>query len=106
MDSDARPVVNLEISVPILPDGSHRHEPMQAPPTGQYTESNKNEEVPQVRLVPFGPQRDPSLHQPREQRNAIGDVPTRMIHSIRFHMFDLTVPAHDRPFLLQVLHRY
>ena len=104
MDSDAPPVVNLEVTVPVLPTGLHRHGPMQAPATSQYSESIESEEVEQVRLVPIGLQRDPSLHQPREQ--AISDVPARMIHSIRFRVFHLTVPAHGQPFLLQVLRRY
>jgi len=104
MDSDAPPVVNLEVTVPVLPTGLHRHGPMQAPATRQYSESIESEEVEQVRLVPIGLQRDPSLHQPREQ--AISDVPARMIHSIRFRVFHLTVPAHGQPFLLQVLRRY
>jgi hypothetical protein len=104
VDSDASPVVNLEVTVPVLPAGLHRHGLIQAPATSRYSESNEGEEVEQVRLVAIGLQKDPSLHQPREQ--AIGDVPVRMIHSIRFRVFHLTVPAHGQPFLLQVLRRY
>jgi len=104
MDSDAPPVVNLEVTVPVLPTGLHRHGPMQESATSQYSESIESEEVEQVRLVPIGLQKDPSLHQPREQ--AIDDVPARMIHSILFRVFHLTVPALGQPFLLQVLRRY
>src|SRR6266699_432509 len=105
MDSDASPVVNLEVTVPVLPAGLHRHGPMQVSSTSQYSESIESDEVEQVRLVPIGLQKKgPSLHQPREQ--AIDDVPERMIHSIRFRVFHLTVPAPGQPFLLQVLRRY
>lgn len=104
MDSDPSPVVNLEVTVPVLPTGLHRHEPIQAPATGQDSESNQSEEAEQVRLI--GLQQNSSLHQPREQRTAIGDVPARMIHSIRFRVFHLTAPAQGQPFLLQVLRRY
>ncbi len=104
MDSDASPVVNLEVTVPVLPTGLHRHGPMQGSATSQYSESIESEEVEQVRLVPIGLQKGPSLHQPREQ--AISDVPARMIHSLRFRVFHLTVPALGQPFLLQVLRRY
>ena len=104
VDSDPTPVVNLEVTVPVLPTGLHRHEPIQAPVISQYSESNEGEEVEQVRLVPIGLQKDPSLHQPREQ--ALDDVPARMLHSIRYRVFHLTVPAHGQPFLLQVLRRY
>jgi len=104
MDSDAPPVVNLEVTVPVLPTGLHRHGPMQVSATSQYSESIESEEVEQVRLVPIGLQKDPSLHQPRER--TIDDVPARMIHSILFRVFHLTVPALGQPFLLQVLRRY
>src|SRR5207302_1297264 len=104
MDSDVSPVVNLEVTVPVLPTGLHRHGPMQVSATSQYSESIESEEVEQVRLVPIGLRKDLSLHQPREQ--AIDDVPERMIHSIRFRVFHLTVPAPGQPFLLQVLRRY
>src|SRR5437764_14002956 len=77
---------------------------MQESATSQYSESIESEEVEQVRLVPIGLQKDPSLHQPRER--AIDDVPARMIHSILFRVFHLTVPALGQPFLLQVLLRY
>src|SRR5439155_23043230 len=82
MDSDAPPVVNLEVTVPVLPTGLHRHGPMQAPATRQYSESIESEEVEQVRLVHVGLTRNTSLDQPREK--VISDVPTRIIHSIRF----------------------
>ncbi len=104
MDGDASPVVNLEVTVPVLPTGLHRHGPMNVSATSQYSESIESEEVEQVRLVSIGLQKNPSLHQPREQ--AIDDVPVRMIHSILFRVFHLTVPAHGQPFLLQVLRRY
>src|SRR6266700_6856855 len=91
MDSDASPVVNLEVTVPVLPTSLHRHGPMQGSATSQYSESIESEEVEQVRLVPIGLQKDPSLHQPREQD--IRYVPARMIHALRFRVFHLTVPA-------------
>lgn len=104
MDSDPSPVVNLEVTVPVLPTGLHRHEPMQAPATGQDGESNESEEAEQVRLI--GLQKNSSHHQPREQRTATSAAPLRMIHSIRFRVFHLTAPAQDQPFLLQVFRRY
>jgi hypothetical protein len=104
MDSDAPPAVNLEVTVlHTLPAGLHRHEAMQAAATGQYSENNESEEMQQVQLVPIGLQQDPS---PREHRSALADIPTRMIHSIRFRILHLTLPAPDRPFLLQILRRY
>ena len=104
MDSDPLPVVNLEVTVPVLPTGLHRHEPIQAPVTRQDSESNESEEAEQVRVI--GLQQNSSPHRPREQRTATGDVPARMIHSIRFRVFHLTMPAQGQPFLLQVLRRY
>src|SRR5438105_14157501 len=101
MDSGASPVVNLEVTVPVLPTGLHRHGPMQESATSQYSESIESEEVEQVRLVPIGLQKDSSLHQPRE--TAIDDVPARITYSILFRVFGLTVPALGQPFLLQVL---
>lgn len=105
MDSDAPPAVNLEVTVlHNLPAGLHQHEAMQAPATGQYSESNESEEVQQVQLVPVGFQLDSSLL--REHRSALADIPARIIYSIRFRILHLALPAPDRPFLLQILRRY
>ncbi len=108
MDSDVSLVVNLEVTVPriVLPSGLNRHEPMQALATKQESESNESEEVEQVRLI--GLQGDPSLHQSGEQQGGIGDVWTRMVHTIRFRVFRLTLPMYteDQPFLFQVLRRW
>jgi hypothetical protein len=103
LDRDAPQVVNLEITVPIFPANLHRHEPAQAPATGQYSESNESEDVQQVQLVPLGLQQDPSLHQRREHQSTPADASVRMIHSILFRIFHLTLPAPGQPFLLQVL---
>src|SRR2546429_9518649 len=95
MDSDAPPVVNLEVTVPVLPTGLHRLGPMQAPATSQYSESIESEEVEQVRLVPNWLPKDPTLSQAREE--ALNDVPARIVQSKNFHVFPLSVPAHCLP---------
>lgn len=109
MDSDAPPVVNLEVTVPriVLTAKSSRSGQMEALATKQQSASSEEEVVEEVRLLPLESQQNTSLHQHREQqRLGMGDVSRHTIRSIRFRVFRFPVLAGAQPFLLQVLRKY
>ena len=86
MQSDTTYIVNLEVTVPRIVFATGKsHE-------AQYT----NDDEEQVYLMPVGDQQQPGT----------AETSVHMIHTIRFRLFRIQLPALGRPLLFQVLRRW
>ena len=105
MQSDTTHIVNLEVTVPriVFATPQNRSEQREV---SSIQQENEVEETEQVRLlpIPLGRQQTTASQQRREQQVSSSESSVHMIHSMRFRMFSMKVPA--SPFLLQVLRRY
>ncbi len=86
MQSGTAHIVNLEVTVPRIAfatgKGQEAHDP--------------DDDEEQVYLTPVGTQ----------QQLSTGEISTHMIHTIRFRLFRIQLPALGRPLLFQVLRRW